>query len=137
MHPRPRLPAIPARLREGLRRVVALGCGALVLSLGLLAVLPEAHAWLHATAETSPCCARSHGSDPLHSAGDDAGCVVELFSQGIEAGAALAALPLVPAFRAAGDAVLPDAPAVCPPRYLHQPERGPPAGTSANAGLRR
>lgn len=56
----------------------------------------------------------------------DAGCVVQLFAQGVDAGLA----PLV-SLRAPECVVTetpraPEAPALAPTRYLWQPERGPP-----------
>ena len=104
----------PARLTpvaDLLRRLCAAGCAALVLALTVFAASPSAHDSLHANRTA---------------AGDD-GCAVVLFAGGVS-------LPLDPpvlqppaafarevAHASAGEVFL------VSPRYLRQPERGPPA----------
>lgn len=95
-----------------LRRLSAAGGVALVLALAVFAASPELHGWLHPDGGT---------------AGEDS-CAVALFAAGVSL--PLGAVPVV----APAAAWLPPAPAVAeeiflaPPRYLRQPERGPPVG---------
>jgi zinc transporter ZupT len=103
---------MPARSHASplLRRLLAAGSVALVLLLAVLAACPELHRWLH--------------SDADH---DSHACAVALFASGVTlaAGAVAVAAPAL---------VWHERPAVtveeiflAPPRYLRQPERGPPA----------
>lgn len=94
------------------RRLLATGCAVLIFALGLFAASPTLHDQLHA------------GS---HAAWDD-GCAVALFASGVSMAPALVALP--PSAEewcelpgVATREVLLDS-----PRYLLQPERGPPVG---------
>lgn len=109
-----------ARLADPLRRALALGCAALVMALTIFAASPEAHGMLHGE-DRCPV----HGQD---TAAADHTCAIVLFAGGVD-------LPVGPLF------VTPptDVPAgVSPvtaaevflvsPRYLRQPERGPPSG---------
>jgi hypothetical protein len=94
----------------------------MVLALSIFAASPAAHTWLHASATACP--GHAHPDDPADSEHD---CAIVLFAGGVE-------LPVGPA-----DLLPPDlAPrGVSPitaaefdlvsPRYLRQPERGPPA----------
>lgn len=108
---------------ERFRRVIAAGSALLVLALTIFAASPTAHGWLHAG--DANCAGHPHGHAPARQADDD-GCAIVLFAGGV-------ALPLGPA------SILP--PTVAPqgvspvtaaelhlvsPRYLRQPERGPP-----------
>ncbi|HVS53637.1 MAG TPA: hypothetical protein VHD62_14880 [Opitutaceae bacterium] len=93
-----------------LRRLVAAGCAALILALTVFAASPAAHDWLHA-------------KDGAH--GDDH-CAVVLFASGVSLPlGAIAALPPTATIRAAA---VPAAEEIylASPRYLRQPERGPP-----------
>ncbi|MCX6945526.1 MAG: hypothetical protein NT173_12355 [Opitutales bacterium] len=102
---RPRLPA------EIFRRCGAVGGIALVLLLSVLTASPELHHLLHGQADGAT----------------EEGCVVVQFAHGVSVTpdtALVAATPvrwLVPS--------RPEIIALCltSPRYLHQPERGPPA----------
>lgn len=95
----------------GLRRFSAAGCAALVFALTVFAASPLAHDWLHAS--------------DAHE--DEAGCAVVLFASGVAL--PLAAPAIEPpnfvtdrvALATGGDVDL------VTPRYLRQPERGPPA----------
>lgn len=128
-----------------MQRLTAGASALLVLTLGLLAVWPDAHAFLHphlakpSAAPTAPAAGcqghDSHASAldyghshdlPASEGEDDAGCVIDLFSQGIDPAAASVAVA-GPRFDDA-DAIfrLPAAPTPRTPRYLHLPERGPP-----------
>jgi hypothetical protein len=91
------------------RRLLAAGSVALVLALAVLASCPELHHWLHGDSEQ-----------------DSHACAVMLYASGLTltAGAAGLAAPAV---------VWHERPAVAvaeiflaSPRYLRQPERGPP-----------
>ena len=95
-----------------LRRAVAAGCAALVLALTILAARPGAHGLLHEV-----------GHDAENS---DHSCAVVMFASGVS-------------LTAAPDAITPPTIVVqgispvaatqiflVPPRYLRQPERGPP-----------
>jgi hypothetical protein len=102
---RPSLSGLPAR-------ILAAGCAALVLALTIFAVSPAAHGLLH-----------DDGHE--HAVSDDA-CAVVMFASGVS-------LPVAPI------AVIPPTAVACAispvtaaevflisPRYLRQPERGPP-----------
>jgi hypothetical protein len=117
------VPSLRALLAAS-RRTLAAGCAALVLALSIFAASPAAHAWLHA--ESGGCSGHAHPA-PQPADDDDAGCAVVLFASGVS-------LPVAPAFLTpptlavqgvspvtAADAFL------VSPRYLRQPERGPPA----------
>jgi hypothetical protein len=106
-----------------LHRLLAAGSAALVLALTVFAASPTAHAWLHGSLSTCP----DHSPAPARSDHDeDAGCAVVLFAAGL-------ALPVAPlAFvppQALTQGVSPVTAAelhLIAPRYLRQPERGPP-----------
>jgi hypothetical protein len=93
-----------------LRRSFAAGCAALVLLLVTLAASPDLHARLHA-------------ADNTHS---EEGCAVTLFASGVSLTCTAILIPLPPV------AWVEQTPAevaevfVATPRYLRQPERGPP-----------
>ncbi len=112
----PLLPDLP-------RRVLAAACAVLVLALTILAASPAAHASLHDDGHDH-CRGDAHGHAP---SSEDHSCAVVLFASGVS-------LPVAPV------AVLPPTSVplgVSPvtaaevylvsPRYLRQPERGPPA----------
>lgn len=112
-----------ARLADRLRRVMAATSAALVFALTIFAASPVAHAWLH------------HGDlGHDHVASESAapstevdGCAVVLFANGVSLPVApLAVLPptAVPSLgpRLTGADLF-----LLSPRYLRQPERGPPA----------
>jgi hypothetical protein len=111
-----------------LHRTLAVGAAALVLLLTVLAVSPQLHADLHAA---DPSHAHHHGPDHSHShdpAPSDEGCVVTLFGAGVTAAPAPLVV-LAPTVRPTLAAFAPRAEIfVSSPRYLHQPERGPPVG---------
>lgn len=121
-------------------RVIAGGLALLTLVLGLLAVTPELHAWLHGHAHGPSAgvaaCGHAHDAhdaehsshserDPL--AESDAGCVVQLFAQGVDSGLAPLVSVRAPECVVAEAPRAPEALALAPTRYLRQPERGPPA----------
>ncbi len=109
-------PSLPRRLGAGL-------AAALVLVLTLLAASPAAHAWLHA--DPAECAGHAHAPAPEdHDA--DRGCAVVLMMSGVEL--PLEPLsPLPPRLIAGSDLrVTAAAPDLRRPRYLRQPERGPP-----------
>ena len=126
------LPTVPPRMTPSahptppgwLRRWVAMGCASLVLGLTVLAACPAAHAWLHTG--SSSCGEHTHepgGESPA----DDTGCAVVLFATGIANPVHPTALiPPTLVAQAVATAASGD---LClrPPRYLRQPERGPPA----------
>lgn len=132
------LRARPPLLPDWLRRLGAASGAALVLALAVFSASPVAHAWLHAfaapatdtrchhhTAAEAPS-ARPDATLPPASL-DDHTCAVVLFASGVDLPVAPFALTppvLVPA------GVSPVAAAelhLLSPRYLRQPERGPPA----------
>ena len=102
------------------RRILAAGCAALVLALTVFAASPVAHDWLHGHPQT---CKHAHSApDPRA----DDGCAVVLFAGGVS-------LPLDPIAivepAVASGGVSPVTAAdvfLVSPRYLRQPERGPP-----------
>ena len=99
-------------LIEGLRRVLAGSCAALVLALTIFSASPVAHNSLHVD-----------GAQPAQ----DDGCAVVLFASGV----ALPVGPItVPAPSETPQAISPATAAevfLVSPRYLRHPERGPPA----------
>ena len=112
-----RSPSLPHRL-------LAATVAALVLLLTVLSVSPQLHADLHA-------CGHDHGhphESPAGNPDSDDGCVVTLFGQGITAGPAPVSLATPAAALVAPIFFRPYEVAVSPPRYLHQPGRGPPLG---------
>lgn len=122
------MPSLPANTRSPTlsHRLLAATVAALVLLLSVLAVSPQLHADLHA-------CGHDHGHSHHHEvpASDfdsDPGCVVTLFGQGITAGPAPVSLATPAAALVAPIFFRPSEVAVSPPRYLHQPGRGPPLG---------
>jgi hypothetical protein len=92
-----------------LRRLLAGGSAALVLALAVFAASPDLHGWLHVD----------------NGAGDDE-CAVALFAGGVSAPPAAVAVSLsatewkVPTYQSVDELFL------ASPRYLQQPERGPP-----------
>ena len=103
-------PATEATLSRRLHRIFAAGAVALTLLLGAAAASPALHHWLHG--DTAP-------------DADDA-CAVVLFAGGVTlatAAVAVAALPLVWRVTRAWSV---EAIYLASPRYLRQPERGPP-----------
>src|SRR4051812_33713902 len=102
----------PHSIADRFHRVLAAGCAALVFALTIFAASPVAHDWLHADGDHAN---REHG------------CAVVLFADGVS-------LPLgpieVPLPLEAPHRVTPATAAevyLVTPRYLRQPERGPPA----------
>ena len=92
------------------RRLLAGGCMALVFLLGVFAQSPALHQYLHGAAAT---------------AGND-GCAIELFATGVSVPIAVtAAPPAITEWRESRPAVRPEL-YLDSPRYLLQPERGPP-----------
>jgi hypothetical protein len=113
-----RLRPVPP-LADLLRRLIAGGSAALVLALSIFAASPVAHDWLH---HHDGC--TEHAADPRV----DDGCAVVLFAGGVSLPNATPAVePPAALLRS-----VPARPAVevflVVPRYLHQPERGPPRG---------
>jgi len=108
----------PLRFADRLRRVVALGCAAMVFALTIFAAGPEANEYLH---EHKDCPSHGHATtEPDHS------CAVVLFASGVS-------LPVGPLFVTPPTAVPAGISPVTAaevflvsPRYLRQPERGPP-----------
>lgn len=113
------LPASP------LLRFTAAACALLVFALTLLAASPEAHGWLHATDHASSCPAHAkHAPAPAPEA--DA-CAVVLLASTVDI--PVEPLALTPPQLVAGG-VSPVTAAdfyLVSPRYLRQPERGPPS----------
>jgi hypothetical protein len=108
----------PLRFADHLRRMVALGCAAMVLALTIFAASPEAHGLLH---QDDSCTGHQHGA-----AESDHTCAVVLFASGVS-------LPVGPLFVTpptnvpAGISPVTAAEVfLVSPRYLRQPERGPP-----------
>jgi hypothetical protein len=101
-----------SRWVECIRRVCAAGCAALIFALGLFAASPSLHEQLH------------HKGD----ASSDDGCAVVLFAGGVSMPLVVTAAP-PPSVEwneqtyARSTEIFLDS-----PRYLLQPERGPPVG---------
>lgn len=102
---------LPLRWLERLRRSVAVACAALVLALTVFAASPLAHGCLH---------------DPDTGLAGDHGCAVTLFAAGIAPSLGYVAIAPPPLQRHALARLSHDAVLLVTPRYLRQPERGPP-----------
>lgn len=128
-------------LPDRLRRLGAAVGAVLILALSIFSASPVAHAWLHAVA-ASPADTRCHHHDhagasarpdaPLPATDlDDHTCAVVLFAGGVDLPVAPFALT-PPALAPAGVSSVAAAELhLLPPRYLRQPERGPPAPASS------
>ena len=103
----------PLRLTDPLRRLLALGCAGLVLALSVFAASPAAHELLH--------------DDDHDTAAADHTCAVVMFAGGV--GLPVGPVAVVPPTTIA-EGISPVTAAdvfLLAPRYLHQPERGPPS----------
>jgi len=98
-------------------RMLAGFLAGLVLTLALLAVSPDLHERLHGGEHHHP-----------HAAGlgDDDGCVVHLFAHGVTTPLALLSVAPPAANWTEISAIIQPRLYLSAPRYLHQPERGPP-----------
>ncbi len=99
------------------RRLWALGAAALVLLLTVLAVSPQLHTAFH-----------GHDDDCAAENSQDEGCVVTLFAAGVTAAPTPLVVVAPPQAHLRADFSPHSEIFVSPPRYLHQPERGPPLG---------
>ena len=97
------------------RRLLALGAAALVLLLTVLAVSPQLHTSFH-----------DHHDDCTAENTQDEGCVVTLFAAGVTAAPAPLVVVAPPTTHLRAEFSPHSEIFVTPPRYLHQPERGPP-----------
>lgn len=107
-----------------LHRALAAGCAALVLALVVFGASPTAHNWVHAS-ESSHSCAKHEKATTPPAAGDH-DCAIVMFAHGVESVAGQAAVLFV---ALQGERIACRAPAelhLASPRYLRQPERGPP-----------
>lgn len=93
-----------------LRRLGAAGAAALVLGLTLFAASPQLHDWLHACDHVDA----------------DEGCPVTLFAGGVPLPVEQPVVAAPAAFRSAWSAPAREEIFLPTPRYLLQPERGPP-----------
>lgn len=115
---RPLLPRAPWRALAGLLAV-------LIVGLGLANASPEAHAWMHgAEAHAHEACAHTPTAvpEPQH---DDHVCAVVLFAHGAEL-CLYTSFVVRPSEELGAFVLTPDALFLAKPRYLRQPERGPP-----------
>jgi hypothetical protein len=106
------------------QRALAALCAGLVFALTLFAASPTAHNWLH-SGSFSHSCPGDAKSQPDSSSGDH-DCAVVLFANGVES--PIGAITLAPQHvvtRAVSRATA-AAFYLVSPRYLRQPERGPP-----------
>lgn len=107
-------------------RALAAALAATVFVLALAGASPELHAWLHG--ETVP-----HGHDacrhsehaPAQAESHEHRCAVVLFANGADLPVA-AVVVLLPDAASSPTELAPDALYLAQPRYLRQPERGPP-----------
>jgi hypothetical protein len=92
------------------RRILAGGAAALVFALGVFAASPALHDWLHG-ADATPA---------------DDGCAVVLFASGVSV--PLGAIAVAPPVERGRETrcFVPQEILLASPRYLRQPERGPP-----------
>lgn len=106
---------LPSSWRHRLRRLLALGCAGLVLALTIFAASPIAHGALH-----------DHEHDGADVASSDHTCAVVLFASGV--GLPVGPLAITPPTEVP-QGISPVTAAevfLVSPRYLRQPERGPP-----------
>lgn len=106
-------------------RLIAAMCAALVLTLTFLAASPSAHRWLHSGVSSHEC--PEHPKSPAAPHPFEHDCVVVLFASGVET--PVAAIALIPP-RVVTRNISPVTAAefyLVSPRYLRQPERGPPS----------
>lgn len=116
-------PLFPA---EFLRRLCAAGAAALVLALTLLAASPAAHDWLHVAGDEHRHC--SSGEHERNESNAEDRCAVVMFASGVSVPVApLAITPPTMVQQAVSPVTAADVFLVSP-RYLRQPERGPPVG---------
>ena len=99
------------RLADRLRRLLAAGSAVLVLILTILAASPAAHGLLH--------------RDGAQTAGDDA-CAVVMFASGVSLPVGPIAILPPTTLRADVSPATATEVFLISPRYLRQPERGPP-----------
>ena len=107
-------------------RALAWVCAALVLGLAFVSASPGAHQWLHTFAEQHTC--PDHVAPQPDPVSDEHACAVVLYASGVDtplAGCAVEA-PWIATNRLAPVVVAEIW--LIAPRYLRQPERGPPAG---------
>lgn len=115
----------PPRPLHGARwwlRFGAAGGAALVFALTLFSASPVAHGWLHEKG------GRAHdtASTP-ETAGEESGCPVEMFANGVSLPLEAPLAAPIGLFDLRPEARAPDFISLVSPRFLHQPERGPPA----------
>ncbi len=112
-------------LPHWLRRVVAGGCAALVLALTVFAASPLAHDWLHQ--------ADDHGHAHRHHDGEDSddACAVVLFAGGVDLPVGPIALTPPGALVGGISPVTAAEVFLVSPRWLRQPERGPPVNRAS------
>lgn len=113
--------AAPVRV---LHRVLAAGCAALVLALVVFGASPAAHTWVHSLGPAHGCEKHSKATTPA--AANEHDCAIVMVAQGVESSLGDISSLLV-GMRVEELARL--APAeldLASPRYLRQPERGPP-----------
>jgi hypothetical protein len=99
-----------SRSADYIRRVLATGCAAVIFALGLFAASPSLHEQLHHKAGAS----------------SDDGCAVVLFAGGVSMPLAVVAVPPRSAEWTEQAYVSSTEIFLDSPRYLLQPERGPP-----------
>jgi hypothetical protein len=99
-----------SRWADSFRRVVATGCAAVIFALGLFAASPSLHEQLHHKGDTS----------------SDDGCAVVLFAGGVSMPLAVMAPPPPSAEWSEQTYAVSTEIFLDSPRYLLQPERGPP-----------
>lgn len=99
---------------DRLRRLAAAGCAGIVLGLTIFAASPAAHGALHAD-----------GDGHHHTASEDA-CAVVLFAGGVDLPTAAPCVTPPTDTTAAASPLAATNVFLVSPRYLRQPERGPP-----------
>lgn len=109
------------------RRIVAVLSAGLVLALTLFAASPVAHEWLHSAEKQHTCPEHGKTQPAAPAASEPHDCAIVLFASGVDIPVAPLALT-PPRLVAAGiSPVTAAAVYLVSPRYLRQPERGPPA----------
>ncbi len=116
----------PRHLAELLRRALAAGCVGLVLALTAVTASPAAHEWLHQVEQEHTCHHHPAKSEPQSTHAADHDCAVVLFANGVDLCVGPFALTPPVALVAGVSPITAAAPDLVAPRYLRQPERGPP-----------
>ncbi len=111
-----------------LRRLLAVGCVALVMALGAMVVNPALHALAHANETAAACGHGDHRHDPVpaDSTADSHACAITLFAHGLTLVAPVSIPPATVVVWTELALVSVEEPLLTAARSLHAPPCGPP-----------